>query len=76
METSSDVQRITETINGLVYRIEITPVAEDKWRAQLLRQHGGPTALMPFYGQTPEEAEQQLSAWLLLAHHSTSQNSS
>ena len=54
-----DVQRITETINGLVYRIEITPVAEDKWRAQLLRQHGGPTALMPFYGQTPEEAAKQ-----------------
>jgi len=27
-----------------------------------------PTAMMPFYGQTPEEAVQQLAAWLSLAH--------
>jgi len=27
-----------------------------------------PTAMMPFYGQTPEEAASQLAAWLSLAH--------
>jgi hypothetical protein len=27
-----------------------------------------PTAMMPFYGQTPEEAARQLTAWLSLAH--------
>ena len=27
-----------------------------------------PTAMMPFYGQTPEEAAHQLAAWLSLAH--------
>ena len=68
------VQHITETINGLVYRIEITPVAANRWRAQLLRLHGGPTALMPFYGQTPEEAAQLLRGWLLLAHRGASQH--
>jgi hypothetical protein len=27
-----------------------------------------PTAMMPFYGQTPEEAARQLAEWLSLAH--------
>jgi hypothetical protein len=27
-----------------------------------------PTALMPFYGATPDEAAQQLTAWLIRAH--------
>jgi hypothetical protein len=27
-----------------------------------------PTALMPFYGQTPDEAARQLSEWLVLAN--------
>jgi hypothetical protein len=27
-----------------------------------------PTALMPFYGQTPDEAARQLSQWLMLAN--------
>ena len=31
------------------------------------------TAMMPFYGQTPEEAVQQLAAWLSLAHRRASQ---
>ncbi len=31
------------------------------------------TAMMPFYGQTPEEAVQQLAAWLSLAYRRASQ---
>jgi hypothetical protein len=27
-----------------------------------------PTAMMPFYGQTPDEAARQLLSWLSLAH--------
>jgi len=27
-----------------------------------------PTAMMPFYGQTPDEAARQLLGWLSLAH--------
>jgi hypothetical protein len=27
-----------------------------------------PTAMMPFYGQTPDEAARQLLQWLALAH--------
>ena len=45
------------------------PVREDRWRAYLVRVPGGPTALMPFYGTTPQEAAQQLTDWLSLAHH-------
>jgi len=30
---------------------------------------GGPTALMPFYGKTPDEAAEQLLHWLARAHH-------
>ena len=27
-----------------------------------------PTAMMPFYGQTPDEAARQLAQWLALAY--------
>jgi hypothetical protein len=27
-----------------------------------------PTAMMPFYGQTPDEAAGHLAKWLVLAH--------
>jgi hypothetical protein len=50
-----------ETIAGRAYFIEVTPVS-NRWRAQLRRLPGMPTAMMPFYGQTPEEAAQQLKA--------------
>jgi hypothetical protein len=56
-----------ETIDGRVYRIEVTPVS-NRWRAQLSRLPGMPTAMMPFYGTTPEEAAQLLARWLALAH--------
>jgi hypothetical protein len=62
------VHRIQETINGRAYCIEVAPVSRDRWRAQLVRTLGGPTALMPFYGTTPDAAAQQLASWLIRAH--------
>jgi hypothetical protein len=61
------VHTFEETIAGRAYQIEVTPVS-NRWRAQLRRLPGMPTAMMPFYGQTPEEAARQLTAWLTLAH--------
>jgi len=61
------VHRFEETIAGRSYRIEVTPVS-DRWRAQLTRVPGIPTAMMPFYGSTPDEAARQLTAWLTKAH--------
>lgn len=61
------VHRYEEIIDGRAYQIEVTPV-NDRWRAQIRRIPGVPTALMPFYGPTPEEAARQLSRWLALAH--------
>jgi hypothetical protein len=63
-----NVHRFEETINGREYLIEVAPVGSDRWRAQLARLPGGPSALMPFYGKTPVEAARQLSNWLTLAH--------
>jgi hypothetical protein len=61
------VHRYEETIGGRAYQIEVRPVS-NRWRAQLARVPGIPTAMMPFYGSTPEEAARQLAAWLTLAH--------
>jgi hypothetical protein len=61
------VHRFEQDIGGRLYQIEVTPVG-DRWRAQLRRLAGMPTALMPFYGPTPEEAAAQLTRWLVLAH--------
>ncbi|MCC7008630.1 MAG: hypothetical protein IT184_07420 [Acidobacteria bacterium] len=52
-----------ETINGRTYKIEVHPVGRDRWRACLARR-GATTALMPFYGQTPDDAARQLMGWL------------
>ena len=49
------VHRFEETICGRAYQIEVTAVS-NRWRAQLRRLPGMPTAMMPFYGQTPDEA--------------------
>ena len=62
------VHRFEETIGGRAYQIEVTPVS-NRWRAQLSRGPGMPTAMMPFYGQTPAEAARLLAQWLALAHH-------
>jgi hypothetical protein len=42
----------------------VLPVGLDRWRAQIVRTPGGSSALMPFYGVSPDEAAGQLSAWL------------
>ncbi len=62
-----NVHCFTETIGGCSYQIEVRLVA-DRWRAQIIRTPGMPTALMPFYGATPDAAARQLSEWLLRAH--------
>ena len=52
-----------ETINGRSYVIEVHPVSRDRWRACLVRRMPT-TALMPFYGSTPDQAKTQLASWL------------
>lgn len=61
------MHRFLETIGGRPYHIEVTPVS-NRWRAQLRRTAGLPTAMMPFYGTTPDEAARHLTKWLTLAH--------
>ena len=56
--------RFTHTIHGRSYVIEVSPVALDRWRAQIARKPGALTSLMPFYGTTPDDAACQLAAWL------------
>ena len=65
---SPPVQRFDETIGGRLYHIEVSAVASNRWRAQIVRAPGVPTAMMPFYGTTPDAAAGQLSAWLALAY--------
>lgn len=62
-----DAVRFSETINGRPYIIEVSPVGRDRWRAQLARTPNGTTALMPFYGPTPDEAARRLAIWLTRA---------
>ncbi len=66
MQPPVTVQRFEETINGREYRIEVSAVGTDRWRAQIARAPGGSRAMMPFYGHTPDEAVQHLSKWLTL----------
>ena len=62
------VQRYEETINGRAYRIEVSAVGTNSFRAQIARAPGGSRAMMPFYGRTPDEAVEHLSQWLTLNH--------
>jgi len=62
------VHRFEEVIGGHAYLIEARPVDRDRWRAYIVRIPGVPTALMPFYGRTPDEAAKHLSDWLTRAH--------
>ena len=66
-----NVHRFEETINGREYLIEVSSVGTGTWRAQIARVPGGSAALMPFYGNTPDEAAKQLSRWLTIAHGRT-----
>ena len=61
------IHHFEQTIGGRAYHIEVTRVS-DRWRAQLRRGPGVPTAMMPFYGPTPDEAARQLWQWLTLTH--------
>ena len=61
------VVRFEQTINGRPYIIEVSAVGHDRWRADIARKGGGTTALMPFYGTTPNEAADLLSGWLTRA---------
>jgi hypothetical protein len=58
-----NIVRINEVINGKPYVIEVLSVDRDRWRAHIVR-YGTTTALMPFYGATPDEAALQLTRWL------------
>jgi hypothetical protein len=62
------VHRFEESIAGRLYLIEVSAVSHDRWRAHIARLPGVPTAMMPFYGRTPDEAARQLSEWLTRAH--------
>ena len=64
-------QRFERAINDRRYVIEATLVDPDRWRAYLVSVPGGPTALMPFYGETPEQAVECLTEWLTLANRSS-----
>lgn len=63
-----NVHRFDKTIGGLAYQIDVTPVSSNRWRAQLRLPPGRQTAMMPFYGTTPDEAATHLTDWLTLAH--------
>jgi hypothetical protein len=69
---NTSVHRFQESIAGQPYLIEVSPVAKDRWRAYIVRIPGVPTALMPFYGPTPNEAAGLLREWLTRAHERAS----
>ena len=66
------VRRFHKSISGRVYHIEASMLGDDRWRAQLARVPGMPTAMMPFYGETADEAARQLFDWLARAHRAMS----
>jgi hypothetical protein len=70
-----NVYHFEHDIAGRLYRIEVTSVG-NRWRAQLRRAAGMATALMPFYGSTPEEAASHMTDWLTLAHRQPPQTAS
>jgi hypothetical protein len=63
-----NVVHFQESIEGRPYLIEVAPIGPERWRAYLARVPGVPTALMPFYGRTPDEAASLLTDWLSRAH--------
>jgi hypothetical protein len=69
---NSSVHRFEELIAGQPYSIEVRAVGRDRWRAYIVRIPGMPTALMPFYGPTPDAAAGSLRQWLVRAHERVS----
>lgn len=57
-----------QSIAGRPYLIEVSFVSQDRWRAHIVRVPGVSTAMMPFYGRTPDEAAQLLNDWLTRAY--------
>ena len=68
------LHRFEELIAGRRYLIEVASVDHDRWRAYIVRIPGVPTALMPFYGPTPDEAAGLLREWLTRAHERAGRN--
>ena len=64
------VHRFEEIIGGRTYHIEVAQTDSHRWRAYIVRVPGVPTALMPFYGPTPDQAAGNLRDWLARAHAS------
>jgi len=62
------VHHFVETIGGRAYQIEVAATDPGRWRAYIVRVPGVPTALMPFYGPTPDAAAANLLEWLSKAH--------
>jgi hypothetical protein len=67
------VNALKREVNGRVYRIEVGRSGH-QWRARVLNAHGGPTAMMPFYGASADEAAQSLVKWLSRAHKSAAES--
>lgn len=65
---TTTAQRSIQRIHGRDYRVEVTQVTIERWRAHVINAHGGPTALMPFYATTADQAVIRLTDWLALAH--------
>jgi hypothetical protein len=68
LPVTTELHRFEELIGGRPYLIEVAAVSEDRWRAYIVRIPGVPTALMPFYGETPEVAAGNLRRWLTRAY--------
>ena len=65
--THVTVHCFEEFIGERAFVIEVTD-AGNRWRAQLRRRPGVPTAMMPFYGESPAEAAHRLMDWMRRAH--------
>jgi hypothetical protein len=65
--TDVTVHCFEEFIGERAFVIEVTD-AGNRWRAQLRRRPGVPTAMMPFYGASPAEAAHRLIDWMRRAH--------
>jgi hypothetical protein len=65
-------RRFEESIAGRPYLIEVVAVSDCRWRAYIVQIPGVPTALMPFYGETPDAAAERLRHWLTRAYERAS----
>jgi hypothetical protein len=70
MRANTSVPRLffQQKINDREYRIEVLAIATNRWRAEVVTEYGGPTALMPFYGASPDAARDGLTSWLSRIH--------